>query len=137
LLDEEIDRTDPQGDFIESIGFVRHEEIPTLLSKADLFIFASSCENMPNTLMEAMAAGLPIACSNRGPMPEVLKDGGVYFGPENADSIANAVEQLITNESLRERVARRAKSISELYSWSRCANETWKFIHETHEKLIL
>ena len=34
---------------------------------------------MPNTLVEAMASGLPIACSDRGPMPEVLGDGGVLF----------------------------------------------------------
>jgi glycosyltransferase involved in cell wall biosynthesis len=75
LLDEELFRTDQQGDCIESIGFVQHENMPILLSKADLFIFASSCENMPITLLEAMASGLPIACSDRGPMPEILEDG--------------------------------------------------------------
>ena len=56
-----------------------------LLADANLFVFASSCENMPNTLVEAMAIGLPIACSDRGPMPEVLRDGGVYFDPEDCD----------------------------------------------------
>ena len=45
-------------------------------------IFASSCESSSCVLIENMASGLPIACSNRGPMPEVLKDGGVYFDPE-------------------------------------------------------
>ena len=50
--------------------------MPEYLSKSNIFIFASSCENMPITLIEGMASGLPIACSDRGPMPEVLQDGG-------------------------------------------------------------
>ena len=128
LLDEEIARTDPQGDFIESIGFVRHEEIPVLLSKVDLFIFASSCENMPNTLLEAMASGLPIVCSDRGPMPEILKDGGVYFDPEISESIAESIEQIMLNFEKRKSIAKRAKELSEQYSWARCAGETWDFL---------
>lgn len=128
LLDEEIARTDPKRDFVETIGFVPHDGIPELLAKADLFIFASSCENMPNTLVEAMAGGLPIACSNRGPMPEVLEDGGVYFDPEDSESIAAAIEKIVTHADLRVSIAKRAKALSEQYSWARCAAETWDFL---------
>ena len=135
ILDDEISVSDPQRLFVEDRGFVKHDELPSLLSNANLFVFASSCENFPVTLLEAMTTGLPIACSNRGPMPEVLADGGVYFDPENSDSIADAVEQLITNASLREKVARRAKTLSEQYSWSRCANETWAFIVDTYRSI--
>ena len=88
---------------------------------------------MPNTLVEAMAVGLPIACSNRGPMPEVLGDGGIYFDPEDADSIGVAVEKIITNEDLRLAIARRAKVLAEQYSWSRCAAETWDFLRDVAE----
>ena len=129
LLDEEISRTDPQGQFIESMGFIRHDKVPILLSKADLFIFASSCENMPNTLVEAMASGLPIACSNRGPMPEILQDGGVYFDPESPDSISAAIENIISNREMRISIAKRAKELAKHYSWARCASETWDFLH--------
>ena len=68
--------------------------MPEYLSKSNIFIFASSCENMPITLIEGMASGLPIACSDRGPMPEVLQDGGVYFNPEDCKSIVFAIEKL-------------------------------------------
>jgi glycosyltransferase involved in cell wall biosynthesis len=128
LLDREIGRADPHGRFVRVIGAVRHEEIPQLLTQADVFIFASSCENMPNTLVEGMASGLPIACSDRGPMPEVLGDGGVYFDPENAGSIAGAVESLILNPELRLSIARRAKERAANFSWARCARETWTFL---------
>jgi glycosyltransferase involved in cell wall biosynthesis len=135
LLEAEIAFSDPQKEFVFQKDFVPQRELPDLLSGADLFIFASSCETMPNTLVEAMAVGLPIACSDRGPMPEVLADGGVYFDPENADSIAVSVERLVTDPALRADVARRAKLLSEQYSWSRCADETWTFIVEMYRNV--
>jgi glycosyltransferase involved in cell wall biosynthesis len=127
-LEREIARFDAQGKFVRCLGFVQHDALPALLADANLFVFASSCENMPNTLIEAMAVGLPIACSDRGPMPEVLLDGGVYFDPENAVSIANAVEPLIRDSALREHKAARAKHLATQYSWARCAAETWAFL---------
>lgn len=132
LLERQLSVSDPEGAFIEQLDFVPHKELPSHLAKANVFVFASSCENMPVTLVEAMAAGLPIACSNRGPMSEILEDGGIYFDPEDADSIARAIEQIIKNKALREMVLQRAQNLSERYSWERCSNETWKFIVDTY-----
>jgi glycosyltransferase involved in cell wall biosynthesis len=132
LIDDAISQGDPNGEFVECVGSVPHDQIPRLLAEADLFIFASSCENMPNTLVEAMASGLPIACSDRGPMPEVLKDGGVFFDPEDSRSIAKAVESIILDKDLRVWLAARAKQHSERYSWTRCARETWDFLRSTY-----
>ena len=47
-----------------------------------------------------MASGIPIACSNRGPMPEILRDGGIYFDPENVDSIKDALELMINDTEM-------------------------------------
>jgi glycosyltransferase involved in cell wall biosynthesis len=127
-LEREIARSDAQGKFVKCLGFVHHDALPALLADANVFVFASSCENMPNTLVEAMAVGLPIACSDRGPMPEVLRDGGVYFDPENASSIAAALETLIRDAELRTSKAARAKDLAAQYSWTRCAAETWSFL---------
>lgn len=127
-MHDAIEDSDPNRKFIKTIEQVAHEEVPTLLADADLFIFASSCENMPNTLVEAMASGLPIACSDRGPMPEVLQDGGVFFDPEDFTSIADAVEKVLLDKELRIRIAHRAKELSEDYSWGKCGRETWKFL---------
>ena len=127
-LEREIARHDAQRTFVKCLGFVRHDDLPALLAGANVFVFASSCENMPNTLIEAMAVGLPIACSDRGPMPEVLRDGGVYFDPENAVSIADAIETLIRDADLRAKIAARAKDLAKQYSWQRCAAETWSFV---------
>lgn len=132
-LRDQIERSDPAGIFIRQVGGVRHNSLPSYLANADIFVFASSCENMPVTLLEAMAVGLPIACSNRGPMPEVLEDGGVYFDPEDPASIAHAIEQIITDDEICVRIAQRAKALSSQYSWQRCADETFAFIVETYK----
>lgn len=130
LLEKEIARTDPQRKFIETRGFLPHKEIPGIIAQADIFIFASSCENMPNTLVEAMAGGIPIACSDKGPMPEILENGGVYFDPENPDSIVSAIENIIINRDMRAFIAKRAMELAGQYSWARCSRETFAFLRE-------
>ena len=127
-LNDALDVADPNREFVQVLGYIDQKDLPDLLSQADIFVFASSCENMPNTLVEAMATGLPIACSNRGPMPEMLDDGGVYFDPENCDSIASAIEELALDPELRARNSARARELSSPYSWSNCADRTFSFL---------
>ena len=84
--------TDPRGFIAHEAAYLEHltelegqndpAALPEHLREAELFVFASSCENLPNILIEGMAAGLPIACSRRPPMPEVLGDAGESFDPE-------------------------------------------------------
>lgn len=134
-LAEQIAVSDPAGAFVRQAPFVPQHELPQYLARADLFVFASSCENMPNTLLEAMAAALPIACSDRGPMPEVLGDGGVYFDPESPDSIAAAMKQILDDHDLRDRVREISKQRASAYSWERCSSETWAYLTETLQRV--
>lgn len=131
LLKQCLIESDPDGDFVEYLGSVPHDNLPSLLKQADIFVFASTCENMPNSLIEAMSSGLAIACSDRGPMPEVLRDGGIYFDPENPGSIAAAVEKIIADDGMRARIKNRALELSKAYSWKRCAHETFSYVAQT------
>jgi glycosyltransferase involved in cell wall biosynthesis len=131
-LHEAIDRIDAERLFVNLLPAQKHEEIPQYLFNSHLFILASSCENMPNTLIEAMAAGLPIACSDRGPMPEVLHKGGVYFNPEDPVSIFDAVKAIIDSKSLREKISGIAIERSRLFSWRRCGDETWHYLRSVY-----
>jgi glycosyltransferase involved in cell wall biosynthesis len=133
-LDEAISKYDPETEFITRIQNVANDRLPAIISKNDIFIFASSCENMPNTVLEGMASGLPIASSNRGPMPEVLEDGGVYFDPEKPSDIENALEKLVLNEELRKELMSNSRARIKFFSWSRCADETLQFLAETCQK---
>ena len=130
-LNNEIKLSDPTGSFVTLLSFTNIENIQSILAESDLFIFASSCENMPVTLIEGMASGLPIACSDRGPMPEVLGDGGTYFDPENSESIASALTKLIQNNKLREKRVIASKKISNKYLWKYSSENTFKFLIDT------
>lgn len=129
-LNKTLSRLDPKGEFVRCWGAVSHAEIHTRYAKTDLCLFASSCENMPNILLEGMASGLPIACSNMGPMPEVLGDAGVYFDPENSRDIARALKELIESPELRAKLAKASLERSQGYSWRRCAEETFAFLDD-------
>jgi glycosyltransferase involved in cell wall biosynthesis len=128
LLKKELNFADPSNDFVKIIGYIEQNKLPNLLKKSDIFIFASSCENMPNTLIEAMCSGLPIASSNKGPMPEILKKGGIYFDPENPKSIAKSIQKLLINKRFRLKLSREAEMLSKKYTWKRCSKETFTFI---------
>lgn len=137
--DREIDREDferqahaldPKGEFIRWKGAVQHAELIDRYRDAEVFAYASSCENLPNTLVEAMASGLPIASSDRGPMPEVLARAGVYFDPEDIASITRALDALARSATLRESLAERAYTRALERSWRRCADDTFAFVGE-------
>ena len=127
-LNETLNRVDPNGAFIFYRGAVPYEKLDAIYAAADIGAFASSCENLPNILLEGMAAGLPLACSRVGPMPEVLGDAGVYFDPEDASSIADALSKLIASPDLRAQMAQAAFNRAQAYSWKRCAENTFAFL---------
>jgi glycosyltransferase involved in cell wall biosynthesis len=125
-----VERLDPASELIRYFGEVPYAELHTRDAQADLFVFASSSENLPNILLKGMASGLPIACSNLGPMPEVLGNAGVYFDPENPEDIARALKELIDSHELRARLAQSSFKRVQAYSWSICAHEPVGFLSE-------
>jgi glycosyltransferase involved in cell wall biosynthesis len=128
LLNKVISTNDPEGKFLFYHGAVDHDRLNQYYKNADAFVFASSCENMPIILIEAMSSGLPIACSDRGPMPEVLKENGFYFNPEDIESIKEALISLIENPQLRYVKAINAFEEVGLYTWEDCANKTFSYL---------
>jgi glycosyltransferase involved in cell wall biosynthesis len=127
-LNQTIDRVDAERRWVHYHGAIPFNELHLRYAEADLGLFASSCENMPNILLETMASGLPIACSNRGPMPEVLGQAGVFFNPEQPEDIARALHELINSPKTRKRLARASYERAQQYSWLRCADETFRFL---------
>lgn len=133
-LKSSIQRWDQEQQWVSWKGEIPYTQLEQLYQSADVGVFASSCENMPNILMETMAAGLPVACSNKGPMPEFLKSDGLYFDPEDSVSIAQVLEELIESPGLRSRLAAASWSSVAKLSWKRCADETIKFLNTVVSK---
>jgi glycosyltransferase involved in cell wall biosynthesis len=127
-LRDAMKHVDPAGTFIFYHGSVAHASLARYYQDADLFIFASSCENMPNILLEAMVSGLPIACSERGPMPELLGEAGSYFDPDDPRQIVQAIRDLIDDREKRVASAEGARERAGLFTWSCCAQNTFRFL---------
>lgn len=129
-LNAAIAREDAEHHWVHYHGAIPFVQLHNYYAQADLGLFASSCENMPNILLETMAAGLPIACSRKGPMPDVLGEAGLYFDPEKPAEIAAALRELIDSPELRMRMAQCAYERAKSFSWKRCADETFGFLAE-------
>ena len=118
---------DPNREFIEYIPEVKHEKIPIYYLNHDAIIYASTCENMPNILIESMASGLPIACSDKQPMPEFLKGGGYYFNANSPDSIGEAIINLLEDKDSLKKVNQNLKEVRKL-KWMKTSRKTFNFI---------
>ena len=118
---------DPDGKFIKYIPEVPHEKLPKYYSSHDAVIYASSCENMPNILIESMASGLPIACSDKEPMPEFLKTGGYYFDADSIDSIMQAVNKLLKDKNPMRKTNQNLAEVEKL-KWVETSKKTFSFM---------
>lgn len=134
LTDSAIKSSKYPSKFLD-LGRVSHDELPDLIAQHDIFLFASSCETISITLLEGMASFKPILCSNKGPLPEVLGSGGLYFDPECAISIKDALTKLLANSSDENYLlASKAFNQSKHFTWENCSKKTWAFIERTVER---
>lgn len=123
-----INKIDPEGSWVKYKEEIFHGDLPYIYRNASLGVFASSCENLPNILIEMMGSGIPIACSNKGPMPEVLGSGGLYFDPTNISQIESSLKKLINNPELRNKITNISFLRAKQYSWIECADKTFRFL---------
>ena len=106
----------PHADLIRFTGFV--DDIEALWRDAGFYVFPSLFEGFGLSLVEAMARGIPCACSNNGSLGEIAADVAITFDPESVDAIAAALERLL-GETPEERCARvaRGRAHVRLFSW--------------------
>jgi glycosyltransferase involved in cell wall biosynthesis len=119
---------------ITFIGFVEGADLPWLYCGADLFAFPSLYEGFGMPILEAMACGTAVVCSNLSSMPEVAGDAALLFDPYNEESISSTMELMLANQALREQCIQRGLERSRSYSWFRTANKTLEVIRRVREK---
>jgi len=123
------DKYDKKSNFIKLCGFTSKNQIKKDYQSSHIFIFASSCESFGITLLEAMSTGIPIVCSNKSSLPEIIKDNTVYFDPENIEEIIAAIMKILKNNQLRKKLSIGAKSRSMYFSWDKSAKLTWNTLN--------
>jgi glycosyltransferase involved in cell wall biosynthesis len=116
------------SDRVHFIGARSQEELSALHASASVVTFLSSCDNCPMSLLEALASGRPLLASDRSVVPEIVDDAGLLVDPGDTEAVVDAVQRLISSESLRLELGDRAKRRSRLFDWKTTASKTLEFL---------
>jgi glycosyltransferase involved in cell wall biosynthesis len=105
-------------------AWVSAEEVEGLWALAEAFVFPSLYEGFGLPVLEAMARGVPVACSNASSLPEVAGDAALLFDPHDEDAIAVALRRLLDDGALREQLRTRGLARMGEFTWRRTARLT-------------
>lgn len=114
--------------YVRVLGAVPYYDLPAYYQNATANVFASSCENCPNIMLEALASGRPLLASDVEPMPEFGGRHIGYFSPFDPCSIMDAMRKVLEDSSTAQSWAEGAREQGSLYSWVKTAHNTWQAI---------
>ncbi len=109
---------------IRWLGPVPEADLPALYSAATVFVFPSLYEGFGLPVLEAMACGTPVACSDTSSLPEVVGDAALTFPPTNPQAIAGSLARLLQDADLRAELRERGLHQAARFSWERTAAQT-------------
>jgi len=112
------------ADRIHFTGFVDDEELRRLYGACDLFVYPSFYEGFGLPILEAMACGRAVACSNTSAMPEVADSAALLFDPSSRRDLVLAMRDLLLNPELRQRMERLGVQRASMFSWTKSASKT-------------
>lgn len=107
-----------------SLGYVSDEDLQSLYCESSIFLFPSLYEGFGLPVLEAMAAGVPVACSNVSSMPEVLGDTGLTFAPTDVRGGARAVLRLLGDPEASRSLAEAAHLRARGFTWEKTGERT-------------
>jgi glycosyltransferase involved in cell wall biosynthesis len=111
-------------DHVFMLGPVPESDLPALYSAARVFVFPSLFEGFGLPVLEAMACGTAVVCSNATSLPEVAGDAALLVDPLDSDALANAMHRVLTDESLVTTLRTRGLERAGEFTWARTARET-------------
>jgi glycosyltransferase involved in cell wall biosynthesis len=116
---------------VEFVGAVRPDEMPALYNRADIFVNASLVDNMPLSILEAFACGLPVVTSCAGGIPLMVEDGrtGVLTPLNDHEAAAAAVMRLLAEQGLADRIIGAARDEGRRHTLS-ASMPLWRAIYQ-------
>lgn len=115
---------------VKWLSYCPYEELPTLYSAAQAFVFPSLIEGFGLPPLEAMAAGTPVICSSAASLPEVTGDAALLFDPHDSVEIAAAIVQMTASTELQAQYREKGLKRAAQLTWQATANNTWHLLEE-------
>ena len=114
---EELEKEAPEN--MMFTGYVKGEQLASVYSASDLFVFPSPTETFGNVVLEALASGTPAIAANSGGVKTIIQDGvtGSLCQPGNIEQFTNSILQLIHNEELRKRMGIEGRNYALTQKW--------------------
>lgn len=113
-------------DDVRLLGYVSAEELPKLMQQAALFVFPSNYEGFGIPVIEALACGTKVACSDIPPLREIGGEACWYYDQTNPADMAKVMHEAIAADTQAAR-ARNLEQVTQ-FSWERCGQETWQVL---------
>jgi glycosyltransferase involved in cell wall biosynthesis len=104
-------------DTVRFLGYVPEPDLPLLYHAADLFVYPSLYEGFGVPILEAMACGCPVVCSNRSSMPEVIGEAGITVDPEDGEALAAAMERVLGDPAVADALRSRGLARAQRFRW--------------------
>jgi glycosyltransferase involved in cell wall biosynthesis len=111
-------------DSVQLTGWIPREELLGLYARARAFIYPSTFEGFGMPVLEAMAAGIPVACSNIPPLVEVAGETTLFFNPLDEQAISEALDRIADDVDLRAKLAQAGPARARTFTWERAARQT-------------
>ncbi len=111
-------------------GYLPDRELKLLYSLSLAYVFPSFFEGFGLPPLEAMAAGLPVASSDRTSLPEILGPAALYFDPDDREQFLSALERISEDQALRFELVRAGREQVKKYSWRECARQTLEIYNQ-------
>ncbi len=118
------------ADRLHFTGWVSDDDLRHFYGACEMFVFPSFYEGFGLPILEAMACGRAVACSNTSAMPEVANASALLFDPSRPEEITRAMRDLLLDPQLRHRSERLGSQRASLFTWSRAAQETLDVYYE-------
>lgn len=115
-------------------GFFPRDGYPELYRNSELCIFPSVIEGVGLPVMEAMACGIPVACTKSGALQEIAGDCATYFDSDDIESIEQSIELIVTDEKARKKLVDSGLERSQRFSWKKAAEETVEIIKNVYRE---